>query len=54
MIETEYNILMRQVELLKKENEKLRKVAEAAIEHVCDYREIYCHICEALKEWKGE
>lgn len=30
MIETEYNILMRQVELLKEENENLRKVAEAS------------------------
>ena len=59
MIETEYNILMRQVELLKEENENLRKVAEAAKILIDNCPNIYMEtdgeheaVEIALKEWK--
>lgn len=61
MIETEYNILMRQIELLKKENEKLRKVLEAAIDMDREHTYIdtvkhpnHYRLHMALKEWRGE
>jgi len=33
---------------------KLEKVVEAAREHVCDYREVGCPVCKALKELDGK
>ena len=33
---------------------QLLNVAEAVMEHLCDYRELECQICTSLKELDGD